>query len=340
MTIRIGETPGSPERSGAATPPSASGAAGRAPARRSGTLPAAGRLDFFPSATRAQVTALACTLPKESGRPLSRWSSRELAREVLRRKIVRKIAPSTVRRWLREDRIKPWQHRSWQKPTDPRFLEKAIPVLDLYERAGELARQGELVVCADEKTSIQARKLEGGVGPAAPGRGLRRGHRYERRGALQLFAAILVHTGETIARCFGRKRFVDFQEFLRMILGSLWCRGIRILHVILDNGSTHAPKRLPAWVRGLELPFRIKIHWLPLNASWLDQVEQVFSPLQTHVLTPNHFGNLRTLERAILEYFGERNENPLPIQWTFTKWKAKRWYHRTVLEAPGLHAIN
>ena len=38
---------------------------------------------------------------------------------------------STIARWLAEDAITPWQHRSWVFPTDPDSLEKAGPVLDL-----------------------------------------------------------------------------------------------------------------------------------------------------------------------------------------------------------------
>lgn len=276
--------------------------------------------------------ALACTLPRESGRPLSRWSSSELAREAMKRGIAGSMAPSTIRRWLRQDRIKPWQHRSWQKPTDPRFLQKAIPVLNLYEQANELAQAGEIVVCADEKTSIQARRLVGGVRPAGPGRPLRRGHRYKRQGALQLFAGLLVHTGETIARCFERKRFVDFQAFLQMIFASLWCGSIRVLHLILDNSSTHAPQRLPGWIRQLLLPFRTELHWLPVGASWLDQAELVLSPLQTKVLTPNDFQDKGELEKAILDYFHERNTRPQPIRWTYTSQKLIRWFHRSALE--------
>lgn len=56
-------------------------------------------------------------------------------------------------RWLAEDTIRPWQHRSWIFPRDPRFSERAGPVLDLYQRrwAGELLHPGEFVICADEK---------------------------------------------------------------------------------------------------------------------------------------------------------------------------------------------
>jgi hypothetical protein len=180
---------------------------------------------FSPSAVRAQVTALACTLPRDSGKPLSRWSVTELARTVVERRIVRRISAATIWRWLRADRIKPWQYHSWQRPTDPRFLERAIPILTLYERAQTLARQGHLLVCADEKTSIQARRACGRTTPAQPGRSVP--DCYQRRGAVQLFASLLVHTGETLARCFERKRFAEFQSFLQMLFGSVWCRRIR-----------------------------------------------------------------------------------------------------------------
>jgi hypothetical protein len=181
---------------------------------------------------------LACTLPRDSGKPLSRWSITELARAVVQRGIVRRISTGTIWRWLRADRIKPWQYHSWQRPTDPRFLGRAIPILSLYERAQRLARQGHLVVCADEKTSIQARLACGRTTPARPGCPMYLPDRHQGRRAVQLFAAL--HTGETMARCFERKRFVEFQSFLELLFGSVWCRRIRSLHLILDNGSTHA----------------------------------------------------------------------------------------------------
>jgi hypothetical protein len=268
-----------------------------------------------------QVTALACTLPRDSGKPLSRWSAAELARAVIQRRLVRGISASTIQRWLKADRIKPWQYRSWQRPTDPRFLERAIPILQLYERAQLLARQGHIIVCADEKTSIQARKACGRPMPAGPGRPLHVADRYQRKGAVQLFAGLLVHTGETLTRCFERKRFAEFQVFLRMLLGSIWCQRIRTLHLILDNGSTHAPQRLPAWITTLNLPFRVRLHWLPVNASWLDQIEVVFSQLQKKVLMPNDFENLGSMRRTILAFFAERNRHARPIQWSYTSQK-------------------
>ena len=317
MNILTGIMARSPGRWGATSPRCVSG---EPPAEKAlgwrkllGLAPRA----FFPSAQRAQITALACTLPAESGRPLSRWSSAELVKEAVRRGIVSSIAASTVRDWLRADKIKPWQRHAWQKSTDPEFLKKATVVLNLYEKAHALARRGESIVCADEKTCMQARTATGGVDPAQPGTPVRHGARYVRKGVLHLFAGLLVHSGETMVRGFARKRCLEFQDFLQMIVRSLWTKRIRVLHLILDNGSTHAPKQIRGWGRSLKLPFRVRIHWLPVNASWLDQVEIVFSPLERQVCTPTHVTDLDELESRVMQYFAERNVEPKPIQGSY-----------------------
>ncbi len=125
----------------------------------------------FPPAQRAEVKALACELPAETGVPLSRWSAAELAREAVKRGIVATVAAITIWRWLREDAIRPWNYRSWIFPRDPKFAEKAGRILDLYEGRweGQLLEPGDFVVCADEKPSIQARARKHASQPAIPG---------------------------------------------------------------------------------------------------------------------------------------------------------------------------
>ncbi len=106
----------------------------------------------------AAITAPACTLLAETGNPLSRWSSAELAAEAVTRRVVEAISPSTVRRWLRRTAIKPWQHRSWVFPRDPDFEAKVGRVLDLYARTWQGAELGpdDYVISADEKSQLQA----------------------------------------------------------------------------------------------------------------------------------------------------------------------------------------
>jgi transposase len=270
---------------------------------------------------RAAITALACSSPQHHNRPFKRWSGEKLAQVAREEKLLESISPSTVRRFLREEKIKPWRYHSWQKSSDPDFVPKAAPVLDLYESAQEDADRGELSVCIDEKTSIQARQRVDKTLPAKAGLALRVADRYKRCGALQLFCALAVATGLTFTRTFARKCFAQMKEFLLAFFTSTLCQGIKVLNLILDNGPTHAPKQMGNWIAGLELRFEVRIFWLPKYASWLDQVEIIFSKLQRDLLKPNDFASTQALERDLSAYFAEINKNPKPIQWTYTKAK-------------------
>jgi transposase len=206
--------------------------------------PRAGTRRTFTSLQRARVVALACSAPHQYGKPWQRWSGEKLARVAIEQQIVDSIAPSTIRTWLRQDKIKPWRYHSWQHSTDPQFVEKAVPVLDLYEHAPQLRTDGELTVCVDEKTSIQARQRVTPTKPAAPGEAMQVADRYKRMGAVQLFCALAVASGLTFAQTRLTKKFADFKAFLTDLFQGVLCTGIKVLHLILDNGPTHAPKQL------------------------------------------------------------------------------------------------
>jgi transposase len=106
--------------------------------------PRAGTRRTFTALQRAQVVALACRAPRHYGKAWQRWSGEKLAQVAVEQHLVTAIAPSTIRRWLRADQMKPWRSHSWQHSTDPQFVEKAAPVLDLYAPAPVLPAQGEL----------------------------------------------------------------------------------------------------------------------------------------------------------------------------------------------------
>src|SRR6201982_3313770 len=95
-------------------------------------LEAGGKPAFSPSLV-VQVKALACELPHRKGLPLSRFSIADIRQEVLAQGLVAEISGATIWRWLSQDAIRPWRYRSWIFPRDPLFLEKAAPILDLYQ---------------------------------------------------------------------------------------------------------------------------------------------------------------------------------------------------------------
>jgi len=135
---------------------------------------------FFPPELVGQIKAIACELPARLGLPLPRLSTADIVREAQRSGIVATISDKTVWRWLHDDAIRPWQHRSWIFPRDPAGVCKAGRVLDLYARhwKGQRLKADEFVICADEKTSIQARIRKHPTLPPQPARSARVEHEY------------------------------------------------------------------------------------------------------------------------------------------------------------------
>jgi DDE superfamily endonuclease len=282
------------------------------------------RRGVFPPQVRAQVTATACSLPCQNQVPLSRWSRAELARRVAQDPSLPRISTSTVGRWLKAERLRPWRYHAWQHIHDPvAFLQRARPVLEAYAQAHALLRARTWLVCLDEKTSIQAREGEQPPRPARPGKPMLHEARYHRRGARHLFAGLSVADGQVYGTCRQRKCFVDFQAFVQQeIIPEALRRKVQTVIFILDNGTTHAPKQLEGWLHEQELACQNQLHfqvlWLPPNASWLDQIEIWFSVLQRKHLQPNHFVSTSVLERSLNDYIASHNQAAKPINWTYT----------------------
>jgi hypothetical protein len=266
-----------------------------------------------------EVKALACQLPKESGVPLSRFSNAEIAREAISRGIAAQISGTTVWRWLGEDAIRPWQHKSWIFPRDPNFQEKAERVLDLYQGIWEGQPLGpdEYVISADEKTSIQARSRKHAVLPPAPGETTRVEFEYERRGALAYLAAWDVRRAKVFGRCEAKSGIKPFDRLVDQVMIQEPYLNAKRVFLIIDNGSSHRGERC---VKRLQKtwPNIVPVH-LPVHASWLNQIEIYFSVVQRKVLTPNDFCSLKMVADRIVQ-FQERYELiAKPFEWKFTR---------------------
>lgn len=266
-----------------------------------------------------QVKALACELPRQSGQPLSRYSGADLAREAVRRGIVAKISGRTIWRWLDEDAIKPWQHRSWIFPRDPHFQSKAERVLDLYQGVWneEPLRDNDYVISADEKTSIQARLRLHPTEPAGPEKVMRVEFEYERGGALAYLAAWDVRRAKVFGRCKATTGIEPFGRLVQMVMEQEPYRSAHRVFWIVDNGSSHrgdaAVKRLQAAYPNLHL-----VH-LPVHASWLNQVEIYFSVVQRKVLTPNDFASLAEVSERLMAFQTLYEKASQPFEWKFTR---------------------
>ncbi len=282
--------------------------------------PRPGRPRRFSPAQRAEVKALACELPAETGVPLSRWSAAELAREAVKRGIVATVAAITIWRWLREDAIRPWNYRSWIFPRDPKFAEKAGRILDLYEGRweGQLLEPGDFVVCADEKPSIQARARKHASQPAIPGgEGQLVEHEYERKGALCYLAAWDVRRAKLFDRCAPKGGIVPFDQLVEQFMTQAPYSTAQRVFVIVDNGSAHRGQRSIDRLQGA-WPNLILVH-TPVHASWVNQAEIYFSVTQRKVLQPNNFSDLDTLERTLLAFGRHYEQIAQPFEWKFTR---------------------
>jgi hypothetical protein len=138
---------------------------------------------------------------------------------------VAEISRTTIWRWLSNDAIRPWRHRSWIFPRDPDFEAKAGRVLDLYARTwqGKPLGKRDYVISADEKTSIQARiRCHPTLAPAAE-RAMRVEHEYDRGGALQYLAAWDVHRAKIFGRCEPKTGIEPFGRLVTQVM-SVCCR--------------------------------------------------------------------------------------------------------------------
>jgi hypothetical protein len=266
-----------------------------------------------------QVKALACELPATSGVPLSRYSTRELAGEAVRRGIVATISGSTVWRWLDEDAIRPWHHRSWIFPRDPDFEAKAGRVLDLYHGLWEGEELGakDYVISADEKTSIQARSRRHPTEAPRAGRAMRVEHEYKRKGALAYLAAWDVRRAKLFGRSEATTGIAPFGRLVTQVMEQQPYASAERVFWIVDNGSSH---RGQASIRRLQAdwPNLILVH-LPIHASWLNQIEIYFSIVQRKVLQPSTLDSLPALEERLLAFQQRYEQHAKPFEWKFTR---------------------
>lgn len=283
---------------------------------------------FFPPEIVIEVKALACQLPRDLGLPFSHLTREEIAREAMSRGIVASISGATVWRWLAADAIRPWCYRSWIWPRDPHFERKAGRVLDLYQGTweGKSLGKNDYVICADEKTSIQARERLVPTTPPCPGHAGRVEHEYKRRGALAYLAGWDVHRAKVFGLCRPCNGIDSFHDLVDHVMTREPYSSARRVFWITDNGSSHrgegSIQRLCQWY-----PNAILVH-TPVHASWLNQIEIYFSVVQRKVLTPNDFAHLAELEGQILSFQSHYEKSAEPFEWKFTRQDLKRLLHK------------
>ena len=211
-----------------------------------------------------------------------------------------------VWRVLRREGIHLQRHRSWCVSTDKEFAPKAADVVGLYLNPPLNA----VVLSVDEKPSLQTIERPSGYVETDSGavvRGLK--STYKRHGTLNLFAALEVGTGQVKTKITDLKKRADFQSFLEGVIAEQ--PADKDIHVILDNYSTH--KKNDDWLAKFE--GRVQFHFTPTSASWLNQIEIVFSLMQRKALNGASFKSKDQLRDAIEAFIRRHNERAKPFRW-------------------------
>jgi len=215
------------------------------------------------------------------------------------------IPPDQVWRILRRNGIQLQRRRNWCISTDPEFAPKAAEIVGLYLDPPENA----VVLCVDEKPSIQALERAQGYLRLPNGRAVRgQSHEYKRHGTTTLFAALEVATGKIIGMHAKRKRREEFLAFMNQVVAAYPKQDI---HVILDNLSTHKPKH-DAW---LSRHPSVHFHFTPTHASWLNQVEAWFSILSRSALRASSFTSIQQVCERIESFIQTYNRFSKPFRW-------------------------
>jgi hypothetical protein len=199
-------------------------------------------------------------------------------------------------------------------------------ILHLYELPYDPKRP---VICFDERPC----QLIGDVLvplPMAPGKPKREGYQYKRNGHCTVFMAFEPLTGRRFVQVRARRTKKDYAEFMKW-LAAQYPEADKIV-LIQDNLNTHNSGSFYQILKpseALALAQRFEMHYTPTKASWLNMVEIEFSVLSKQCLD-RRIADMETLEREVLAWTRQRNEQRATIQWQFTnkvaRDKFKRFY--------------
>jgi hypothetical protein len=119
-----------------------------------------------------------------------------------------------------------------------------------------------------------------------------------------------VDTGNVFAATPATTGIAPFMDLMGQVMSQPEYKDAPRVFVIVDNGSDHRGQAAISRLRKAHAN-AIMIH-TPVHASWLSQVEIVFSVIQKKVITPNDFASTSTLSQTLLAFVTRYNLTPGP----------------------------
>jgi transposase len=253
-----------------------------------------------PTITSAKVQEIVRKTTQEKPINATHWSTRTMAEAA-------GLSEKSVRRIWHKHGLKPHLSQTFKVSNDPEFAEKLEAIVGLYLNPPEHA----IVLCADEKSQIQALdRTQPGL-PIKKGRCGTMTHDYKRNGTATLFAALNTLDGTVISMCDDQHRHQEWLKFLRVI-DQVTPSGKEI-HLIADNYATHKHPKVQRWLARHQ---RFHVYFTPTSSSWLNMVERFFRDLTQNRLRRGIFRDVEELITAIGEYIDKHNDSPKPFVWT------------------------
>ena len=257
--------------------------------------PRSGRPPKHAAEVWRKVQTLACQQPKSQGR----WTVRTLAREV-------DLPHSTVQAILHASELQLHRIRTFTFSPDPEFEAKLLDIVGLYLNPPENA----LVLCVDEKPSIQALDRTQPLLPLRAKKPQSWTNEYVRHGTQTLIAALEIATGKVVAHIRNRRTSVNFLRFMNQVVRAY---PNRELHVVVDNLNIHKNHAARRW---LSRHPQVQFHSTPTHASWLNLIECFFSILSKQGLAHSVQRSKQDLKELLHRFLSNYNLTCNPFTWT------------------------
>lgn len=311
--------------------------------------PRSGSTGTFTAEQVTQILATACEPPVQSGRPINRWTQRELTDEVVQRGFVSSISVSQVGRYLAQAELQPHRSKYWlnTKEKDPEVFEQQVQtVCQTYLEAPDLYFQENThTVSVDEMPGLQALERIATTIPMQPGQPERIEYEYKRHGTLCLIGNWDVVLGQMIAPTIRATRTEE--DFAWHIHHTIQTDAEAGWIIVVDNLNVHCSETLVRYVARLEgidestlgkkgrsgilksvatrqaflsdRRHRIRFVFLPKHTSWLNQIEIVFGIVGRRVMRRGTFSSVTAMKERLLDFIDYFNRTfAKPFRWTYT----------------------
>lgn len=206
-------------------------------------------------------------------------------------------------------------------------------MLDLYARMLDSEPLGpdDYVISADEKSQLQALRRRHPGRPPGPGRLAKVEFEYERGGTLAYMGAYDVHAARLFGSVAQKTGIVPFMALVERVMTTEPYASAEHVYWVVDNGSSHNGQRSIDRMRAA-WPTAHLVH-LPVHASWLNQIEIVFSIIQRKVVKPQDFTDLADLADRLCRFADRYNATARPFDWRLSSVDLAAMLER--LDRPG-----